>query len=497
MAERCYLAIDLGAESGRVIAGLLDGRRIRLDELHRFANGPVHLGDTMRWDVVRLWSEIQTGLAKAAQKYGDSIVSVGVDTWGVDYVLLSKKDEILGQPYHYRDPRTRGLMDAAISQLSRKEIFENTGLQFMEINSLYQLLASRRSSPELFDVADRFLMMPDFFHWLLCGSRVVEFTNATTSQCFHPTQKTWAFDMLRKLDIPTHIFPEVVAPGTSLGQLRESVARRSGLPRLNVVAPATHDTGAAIAAVPAALTGSTKWAYISSGTWSLMGIESAHAILTPKALELNITNEGGIDNTYRVLKNIMGMWLVQQCRKSFERHGASYDYGLLTQIARDAKSFRAFINPDSPLFVAPEDMPAAIRTYCQKTNQEVPDDEGAVIRCALESLALKYRQVLERLEGLSGEKTEVIHIVGGGSQNELLNQFAADACHRPVIAGPIEATALGNVLVQARTSGELSNLADLRAVVRESASVRHYEPQNSAAWDDAYARFINLPALPA
>lgn len=492
MSEQTFLAVDLGAESGRVIAGLFDGKKIRLEELHRFGNGPVHVADTMRWDVLRLWSEIQAGLAKAGSRCGSSILSVGVDTWGVDYVLLSKSGEMLGQPYHYRDARTRGMMESTFARVPKPEIFAQTGLQFMEINTLYQLVAMQQTNEPLLRLADKFLMMPDLFHWLLSGSRVVEFTNATTSQCFHPTQRTWSVDLLRKLEIPVTMFPDVVEPGTKLGKLRDDVARRVGLPRLDVVTPATHDTAAAVAAVPTELTGTAKWAYISSGTWSLMGLELPNAVLTPKALAANVTNEGGIDGTYRLLKNIMGLWLVQECRKSFERNGTAYDYATLSQIAHDAPPFRAFVDPDAREFLAPDDMPSAIRDWCRKTNQEVPNTEGGLVRCALESLALKYRRVLGQLEELSGEKTEVIHIVGGGTQNELLNQFTANATGRPVITGPVEATALGNVLVQARTAGEIGSLKEIRDVVRASCTMKRYEPQQSAAWSEAYGRFSEL-----
>lgn len=492
MSENCFLAVDLGAESGRLIAGFFDGRKIRLEELHRFSNGPVSVAETLRWDVLRLWSEIQAGLTKAGSRCGSSIVSIGVDTWGVDYVLLTKTGEMLGQPFHYRDPRTRGVMEQTFGRVPRSEIFAQTGLQFLELNTLYQLVAMQQSNAALMNLADKLLMIPDYFHWLLSGSRVVEFTNATTTQCFHPVQRTWAGELLRKLELPTAMFPEVVEPGTKLGKLRDDVARRAGLPRLDVVTPATHDTAAAVAAVPTELTGTAKWAYISSGTWSLMGLELPKAVLTPKALAANVTNEGGIDGTYRLLKNIMGLWLVQECRKSFERNGATYDYASLTQIAQDAPPFRSFVDPDARVFLSPDDMPSAIRNWCRETNQEVPDTEGGLIRCALESLALKYRRVLSWLEELSGEQTEVIHIVGGGSQNELLNQFTANATGRPVIAGPIEATALGNVLIQARTAGEIGSLKEIRDVVRVSSTLKCYEPQQQAAWRDAYSRFCEL-----
>ncbi len=496
MTEQCFLAVDLGAESGRVMAGLFDGQKVRLEELHRFGNGPVSVADTLRWDVLRLWAEIQAGLGKSVEKFGKSIVSVGVDTWGVDYVLLSKTGEMLGQPYCYRDPRTKGHMEAAFRRVSRGDIFAQTGLQFMEINSLYQLLAFQETNPALLAQADKFLMMPDLLHWLMCGSQVVEFTNATTSQCFDARKKTWATDMLRRFELPTAMFPEVVNPGTKLGRLRESVAQRMNLPRLDVVTPATHDTGAAIAAIPTEHTGKANWAYISSGTWSLMGLELPHAVTTPRALELNVTNEGGVDGTYRLLKNIMGLWLVQECRRSFDRAGTPLDYTAMTQQANAAEPFKSLIDPDAADFLAPPDMPAAIREWCQRAGQPVPQNAGALVRCCLESLALKYRMVLGWLEELSGTPVEVIHIVGGGTQNELLNQFTANATGRPVITGPVEATALGNVLLQARTAGAIGSLAEIRNVVRASSTMKRYEPRDTAAWTAAYQRFVELVKRP-
>jgi len=492
MAEKCYLAIDLGAESGRVVAGLFDGTRVRLEEIHRFTNGPVAVADSLRWDVLRLWSEIQSGLGKAAQSFGNDAISVGVDTWGVDYVLLGPGDEMLGQPYNYRDPRTAGVMERCFSRVPRKEIFSATGIQFMPINTLYQLIAMQQTNPQLMAQAQRFLMMPDVVHWLLCGSQVAEFTNATTSQCLDATNGQWAWEILRKFEIPTGMFPEVVPPGTKLGKLRVSVAERCRIPRLDVVAPATHDTGSAVAAIPTEKTGTAHWAYISSGTWSLMGLELSQPVLSPRALELNVTNEGGIDGTYRLLKNIMGLWLVQECRRSFERAGKSLNYAELTHLAAEARPFSSMVDPDASAFLAPADMPAEIVNWCQARGRPAPSSTGEFVRTALESLALKYRMVLGWLEELSGSKVDVIHIVGGGSQNELLNQFAASACGRPVVAGPVEATALGNVLIQARTSGALSTLVEMRSVVRASSALRHYEPRDQTAWAAAYAQFCEL-----
>jgi len=474
--EKVYLGIDLGAESGRVMAGLWNGKRIRLEEIHRFPNGPVRLGESLRWDVLRLWAEIQNGLTLAAKKYGRQVVSLGVDTWGVDYVLLSRNNEILGQPYHYRDPRTNGVMQKVFKKVSRAEIFSQTGLQFMQINTLFQLLALKERDPELLEQADCLLLMADFFHWCLCGSRVVEFTNGSTTQCLHPLKRDWARGLLKKVGLPSHIFPKVVAPGTKLGTLLPAVCKQTGLGNIRVIAPPTHDTAAAVAGVPTANTGKANWAYISSGTWSLMGVEVKKAVLTPRALELNMTNEGGLDGTYRLLKNIMGLWLVQQCKRSFDAAGKKYDYARLAQMAAKATPLRSVVDVNDPLFLNPPDMPEAIREYCRETKQPVPNTAGQLVRCAYESLALKYREVLRSLEELTGETIEVIHIVGGGSQSALLNQFAADACQRPVVVGPVEATVMGNLLTQVRADGELSSLGEMREVVRRSSKMQHYEP---------------------
>ena len=487
MREKCYLALDLGAESGRVMAGLWNGKKLRLEEINRFPNGPVALGETIRWDVLRLWAEIQSGLTLAGKKFGKRIVSVGVDTWGVDFVLLTKNDEIVGMPYHYRDARTNGAMERAFKIVSRAEIFAQTGLQFMQLNTLYQLLAMQLQNPGLLAQADCLLLMPDFLHWCLCGSKSVEFTNGSTTQCLHPLKRDWANGMLKKFGLPTGLFPKVVQPGTKLGTIRKSLADRIGLAGVTVVAPPTHDTASAIAGVPTANTGKANWAYISSGTWSLMGVEVQKAVLTPRALELNMTNEGGIDGTYRLLKNIMGLWLVQQCKRSFDAAGKNYDYGQLAALAAKARPLRSIINVDDPRFLNPPDMPKAIQEFCREAKQPVPKTEGELVRCCYESLALKYREVLGSLEELTGEKIEIIHIVGGGSQSRLLNQFTADACQRPVLAGPVEATAMGNLLTQIRADGELSSLAEMRAVVRASGTVERYQP---SAWNEAATRFV-------
>lgn len=476
MSNQVYLGIDLGAESGRVMAGIWDGGRIALEELHRFPNGGVYVGETLRWDVVKLWAEIQNGLTVAAKKFGNSIVSIGVDTWGVDFVLLTKNDEMLGLPYTYRDARTRGMMEAAFRRVSREEIFASTGSQFMEINSLYQLLALQKTNPDLLAAADRFLMIPDWLNWCLCGSHVVEFTNASTTQCLNPAKRTWAHDMLRKFDLPEKIFGELVEPGTKIGHLRESVATRTGLPRVTVIAPPTHDTAAAVAGVPTSNTGKANWAYISSGTWSLLGIESQNPLLSKNVLEANLTNEAGIDGTWRVLKNIMGLWLVQQLKRSFEARGKNYDYAELVRLAAVEKS-ASIIDPDDARCLNPSNMAEAIQSCCRDKGQPIPQTEGALVRCALESLAMKYGETLANLEKVSAEKIDCIHIVGGGSRNDLLNQLTANRCKRPVITGPIETTVLGNLVTQLRASGEASSLSQMRNIVRKSSDVREFCPQ--------------------
>jgi rhamnulokinase len=467
---------------------------MRLQELHRFDNGPLEISGTLRWDVLRLWDEIQTGLASASKTAGPQVKSVGVDTWGVDYVLLSKSGEILGAPHHYRDARTRGMMNYAFKRVSRADIFAETGVQFMELNTLYQLLAAKRNNPEMLEAAHCLLMMPDFFHWCLSGVQVAEFTDATTTQFFHPTKRAWSNQLLRRFGLPSKMLPEVILPGTEIAKIQKSVSEHTGLGEISVIAPASHDTGSAVAAVPTLKADEGTWAYLSSGTWSLMGLELKHADLSEKVLKFNLTNEGGVDGTYRLLKNISGLWLVQQCKRAFERKGGKWDYTQLVHLAKRAPALRSLINPDDPRFVNPADMPAAIQSYCRETRQPVPDSEGALVRCALESLALKYQQVLECLENISGKRVVVIHIVGGGSRNVLLNQFTADACERAVLAGPVEATVLGNVLLQARACGELDSLQDMRTVVRDSSPLATFEPSpaRGADWHAARGRFAKL-----
>ena len=494
MKEKCYLAVDCGAESGRVMAGLWDGAKMRVEALHRFPTGVTRVGDTMRWDITRIWNEIEFGLGLAAKRFGESIVSVGVDTWGVDYVLIDKAGELIEQPWNYRDARTRGMLEKVKERVSHEEIFAASGVQFMEINTLYQLLASHERDPALLASADKFLMIPDYLHFKMCGARVGEFTNATTTQFFHPVKKQWSVELLQKLGLPTAMLPEVVQPGTRLGALLPGLRERTGLHAgVEVIAPATHDTGSAVAGIPgAAVVGHGRLAYVSSGTWSLLGVELHEPDISERAFELNLTNEGGVDGTYRLLKNIMGLWLVQECGRSFAKDGRTIDYPALVRAAEGAPAFRSIINPDDPNFLNPPDMPAAIAQFCVETDQPVPGTEGEFIRCALESLALRYATVLHWLKEMTGSLIGAVNIVGGGSRNRLLNQFTANACKRPVLAGPVEATVLGNVLVQARACGEIGSFADIRSAARESSEVEEIQPEDDASWNDARQRYSRM-----
>ena len=497
MAEQVYLAVDLGASGGRVLAGRFDGERLKLDELHRFDNGAVLAGGGLYWDVLGLWSQITHGLRAAGAKHGPAIRSVGVDTWGVDYGLLARDDVLLGNPYSYRDRRCDGMLEQALLRVSREEIFAQTGLQFLSINTLFQFMAMRVRNSPLLDVAQSFLMMPDLFHWLLTGAKANEVTNASTTQFYNPRQQAWAVDLMNRLDLPTHILGELVQPGTRLGKLRKDVIAETGLTGAEVVVPGTHDTASAVAAVPAESVPGARphWCYISSGTWSLMGVETPAPIVTDEVRRLNFTNEAGIGGTTRLLKNITGLWIVQECRRTWSQAGREFKWDDLTRLANAAPKLVSLVDPDDAAFQTPGDMPEAIREYCRRTNQPVPADEGAVVRAALEGLALKYRYVLGALESLIGGPLDTIHVVGGGTQNRQLCQFTADACNRRVLAGPIEATALGNVMVQAIAAGSVGSIAEARNLIRRSFPLEVYEPRDAAAWSEAYVRFRAMVGL--
>ncbi len=477
-----YLAIDLGAESGRAIVGSVTDKHLVIEETHRFPNFPVVLPSGLHWDVLRLWSDIKTGIGVSSEKFSHQISSIALDTWGVDFALLDRQDLLLSNPYHYRDHRTDGMIEESFKRVSRENIYKSTGIQFMKLNTLYQLLSMVISKSPIIDIADCMLNMPDLFNFWLCGSKLSEFSIATTTQCFNPSTMNWAYGLLENLAIPTHIFPEVVQPGTILGLLWETLAEETNLDRIPVVAPACHDTGSAVVAIPA---GNEQFAWISSGTWSIMGVNSSQPVINHESLAFNFTNEGGVFDTWRLSKNIMGLWLVQECKREWNM---SYDE--ITKLAREAPRFKSVIDVDDELFLHPGDMPERIRQYCLNTNQHVPETPGEMIRIVLESLALKYRLVLEQLEKLGGHTLDPIHIIGGGTKNKLLNQLTADATGRRVITGPVEATAIGNVVMQAIALGHLDSLTEARDLIRRSFDVEKYHPKPDFRWDELYARLL-------
>ncbi len=492
-----YLALDLGAESGRGLLGRFDGDRLTLDEVHRFPNGPVRLLDTLHWDVLRLFDDVKVALGKAAAGR-PGLEGVGVDTWGVDFGLVGRGDVLLGNPVHYRDARTEGMVDLACRLVPRERIYEITGLQFLPINTAYQLLAMARAGSPILGAAETLLMMPDLFGWLLTGRRTGERTDATTTQLYDPRRGAWSGELCDGLGLPKEILPELIDPGTVLGPLRASVADDLKIGRgLTVIAPATHDTASAVAAVPvsgasAEPSARPDWCFLSSGTWSLLGVEVPRPVINAETFRDNFTNEGGVAGTTRLLKNIMGLWLVQECRRHWSRQGREITYDELIGWSAAARPFASLVDPDDPTFFAPGDMPARIAAYCSKTDQPVPGDEGAFVRCALESLALKYRWTIGRIEAILGTTIRTIHVVGGGTRNALLCQFTADATGRPVHAGPVEATAAGNVLLQAIARGRVGDVSEARAIVARSFPVAVHDPRDPAAWHDAAGRFEAL-----
>ncbi|MAT71885.1 MAG: rhamnulokinase [Planctomycetaceae bacterium] len=482
----CYLAVDLGASSGRVVAGRFDGQRLTLEEVHRFANGPVQVGPRLHWRTFQLWQDILDGLRIAGREFGNEVVSVGVDTWGVDFALLDGNDELLGAPVAYRDARTQGAFDRAFARVPRETIFAETGLQFMELNTLYQLLALQAADSPALAAARRMLLMPDLFHWLLSGEKSNEQTDASTTQLYNPAAGDWSHKLIEQFGLPREIFGAISPPGTTLGPLLAQVAEETGLAHAKVVLPGSHDTASAVMAAPAA---AGEWCYISSGTWSLMGVESPTPVITDQCAQWNFTNEAGVAGTTRLLKNIAGLWLLQECQRVWGAKGEDYSWDELTRLAAEAPALRGAIDTNDPRLVAPKNMPNTLAELAREAGQPVPETPGQTIRLALESLALRYRQVHRMLESLTGKSLETIHIVGGGTQNRLLCQMTADACGRPVAAGPIEATAIGNVMMQAIAAGDVADVAQAREVIRNSFDLVHYEPQHTDRWDEAAEKF--------
>ena len=481
---KTYLALDLGAESGRAIAGSFDGVRLTIREVHRFPNVPVRRGDSVHWDLPTLFEEVKRGIAAAASRYADSLVSVGVDTWGVDYGLLDGQGKLLGLPYQYRDPRTAGIQDSVMERLGRDFLYEQSGIQLMEMNTLYQLLSE---PPDRLDQASRLLFIPDLINYWLTGQMATERTFASTSQMYDVGKAGWAYPLLDAVGLPAHMLGNIRDAGESLGPLLPRVAEETGASDVDVVLPGTHDTASAVAAVPAS---EDSWAFLSSGTWSLLGIETPGPVMNERAKAFELGNEVGVLGTMRPLKNISGLWLVQQCRATWEDEGDPLSYAELTRLAETSTPFSALIDPDDPSFTPAGDMPSRVVEFCLTTGQEPPTTRGEMVRTILESLALRYRMVLEAIEGIIEERKETLHIVGGGGQNFLLNQFTANAVGRQVVVGPVEATAAGNILMQMFSDGEISSLAEGREIVRRSFEPTTYLPEDADEWGEAYERFL-------
>ena len=481
MAESRHAAVDLGASSGRIALGTLAGGQLSVEIVHRFRTGPIPLPTGLYIDAVGIWRHILEGLQEVVGRGGAA--SVGVDSWAVDFALLSEHERLLDGVHHYRDPRTEGMYDLVAETIPKRDLYGRTGLQYQPFNTIFQLMAIRRNAPELLDAARSLLLVPDLFHFWLSGVKRAERTNASTTQLYDPRARSWDPGIFDDLDLPRHFLPELIDPGTQLGPLRDAVVDETGLDGMQVIAPGTHDTASAVAAVPADERGA--WAYISSGTWSLVGVETDRPFVTDRGFHANLTNEGGVHGTTRLLKNVMGLWLLQESRRAW----GEPDLPRLLADAEDAPAFRSIVDPDDARFFAPgTDMPERIAAFCEATGQPAPADPPAFTRCILESLALKYAYALDILRGVSGVDADTVHIVGGGSQNALLSQWTADATGARVVTGPVEATVMGNLLLQAEAAGVIDP-ADRRAIVRRSSDLQTFEPIEPDVWTAQIERF--------
>ncbi|MCC8186092.1 MAG: rhamnulokinase [Bacteroides sp.] len=480
----CFFAVDLGATSGRTIIGSFSGKGLDIEEIHRFPNPLTEVGGHVYWDIFALYRQILEGLKIVARR-GITPLSIGIDTWGVDFVCIGADGHILRQPYAYRDPHTTGAPDAFFSRVSGSRVYALTGIQVMNFNSLFQLDTMRRNNDSGLAAAKKILFMPDALSYMLTGEAVTEYTIASTAQLVNARTCELEAELLDALGLTREHFGRFVRPGEVIGTLTEEVQRQTGLGAIPVVAVAGHDTGSAVAAVPAT---HPRFAYLSSGTWSLMGIETTEPVITPETEALNFTNEGGVEGTIRLLKNICGMWLLERCRLHWEE----VSYPQLIAEAEAAEPFRSLVYPDDALFANPPDMPEAVRTYCRRSGQPVPEGRGEMVRCIFDSLALRYRQVLENLVGLAGHPIEVLHVIGGGSRNDLLNRLTANSTGVPVVAGPCEATSIGNILVQAMAAGKGSTMAEMRRLISRSLPLSRFEPQEREIWQKGYEQYLGV-----
>jgi len=483
-----WLAFDLGASGGRALLGEIRNDKLQLHELHRFPNRMITVRGHQHWNVFELFEQIKQGIRLSVEQFSKMPQSIGIDTWGVDFALLAADGKVLGLPFAYRDKRTQGAMESLFRKMPAKRVYEKTGIQFLPFNTIFQLEAMTRDNSPLLDTAAELLFMPDLFHYLLSGVKKTEFTFATTSQLFNPQTLDWDGELIDAVGVPRIWFQDVVMPGTRLGELGKGICEETGAPAIPLVAVATHDTGSAVAAVPAE---GDDWAFISSGTWSLVGVESYAPLISQASRAANFTNEGGVGKTFRVLKNVTGLWLLQECRRQWSQN-KPVEYDKLVAAAEQTKPFVAMLDPDDEAFLNPSDMNAAINDYCRHTGQRAPTTIGETTRSILESIALKYRWIIEQLRGIYDKPINRLHIIGGGVKNRLLCQFTADATGLPVLAGPVEATAIGNLLVQALAGDASISLTDLRAIVRRSFTIERYEPKAKSEWDDAWCRFQQL-----
>jgi rhamnulokinase len=479
------LAFDFGASSGRAIIGELKDNKLELREIHRFANEPVTFAKHLQWDILRLSHEVKQSLLKCKNSSED-IESIGVDTWGVDYGLLDERGELLGNPYHYRDSRTEGMIEKLFQIVPKEELFERTGLQVAPYNTIYQLFAAKAMRDKALEQAETLLMTPDLINYMLTGNKVTEYTIASTSQLYNHTKENWDEELMERLGIRSDIFTRIVKPGYVVGPVRESICSELNINPIPVIAVASHDTASAVVSVPAE---GRKHVYISSGTWSLLGIESDEPISSPLASKYNFTNEGGADGSIRFLKNIMGLWILQECKRAWEKEGITIGFGDMVDMAQGITN-ESYIDPDNGIFYGPGNMPEKVKRFCAETGQKVPDSIGEIVRCVEESLALKYRWAIERIEEITGEKIDVIHIVGGGIQDKLLSSLTAKACGRKVVAGPVEATAIGNLIIQGIALGKIKDIHQGREIVRNSFEMKEYVPVDPALWDQKYHQFL-------
>lgn len=481
------LAFDFGASSGRAIIGCFDGDKITLEEVHRFSNDPVSVGGTVYWDVLRLFYEIKQGIIKA--KIAGGFDSIGIDTWGVDFGLIDSEGKLMENPVHYRDARTAGLVDEAFKTMPKEKLYGITGIQFMELNTLFQLISLKKYRPWMLERADKMLFMPDLFGYMLTGKMCAEYSIASTSQLIDLDKRTWSKEILDAFGIKESVFAPLVQPGTVLGELSKEICEECGVDPVPVISVCGHDTQSAITSVPCE---NGDFAFLSSGTWSLFGTELDKPIVNETSMNINITNEGGFDGSTGFLKNIIGLWLIQESRRQWKREGKEYSYADLEKLALAAEPFKCFIDPDAPEFVPHGNIPERVREFCRKTGQYVPETVGEIMRCIYESLAMKYRLTFEKLRECTERDYPVIHVIGGGTKDGLLCQMTANSCDRTVKAGPIEATVMGNVAVQLMSDGSVKNIGQARKIVADSSELKTFEPKDTDKWAGAYEDFLKI-----